>query len=127
MESMRLSGAMIYAKDFSRMLAFYRDVLRMQPVEQTPGDAWVEFDTGSARLALHAIPAQIAAGIAISSPPHPRETNPVKLSFAVEDVAVECKRLESLGVTIVRRPWGSYDGIDPEGNLFAIVSLTPTY
>ena len=122
---MRLAGAMIYAKDFPRMQAFYRDVLQLKPLVET--DTWVEFDTGCARLALHAIPTQIASGIELSSPPQPRDTNPVKLSFAVEDAGVECNRLESLGVTILRRPWGSYDGVDPEGNVFAIVSLTPSY
>jgi hypothetical protein len=35
----------------------------------------------------------------------------MKLSFEVDDVASERKRLESLGVSIVQRPWGSYDGI----------------
>src|SRR5580692_6573465 len=107
---MRFTGAIIYAKDFSRMLTFYRDVLQLKPIAETATDTWAEFGGG---LALHAIPAQIATGIHISSPPQPRETNPVKLSFAVEDVAVECQRLESLEVTIVRRPWGAYDGIDP--------------
>ena len=127
MDDMRFSGAMIYARDFSKMQAFYRDVLQLKPMEETATDTWVEFDTGSTRLALHAIPVQIADGIEISLPPQPRETNPVKLSFAVEDIAFENKRLESLGVTVVRRPWGSYDAMDPEGNIFAIVSHTPRH
>ena len=50
--------------------------------------------------------------------------NPVKLSFEVEDVASEVKRLEGLGVTIVRRPWGSHEAIDPEGNIFGIYSAS---
>jgi len=41
----------------------------------------------------------------------------------VDDVASERQRLESLGVSIVQRPWGSYDGIDPEGNIFEICSV----
>ena len=30
--------------------------------------------------------------------------------------AAECRRLAALGVSIIKRPWGAYDGIDPEGN-----------
>jgi len=48
----------------------------------------------------------------------------VKLSFEVEDVVSECQRLERLGVTVVQRPWGAYDGIDPEGNVFWIYSAS---
>jgi predicted enzyme related to lactoylglutathione lyase len=46
----------------------------------------------------------------------------VKLSFEVEDVVSEIERLEALGVTIIKRPWGAYDGVDPEGNVFGICS-----
>lgn len=41
----------------------------------------------------------------------------------MDDVASKRRRLESLGVPIVQRPWGSYDGIDPEGNIFGIYSV----
>jgi hypothetical protein len=72
---------------------------------------------------LHAIPPEIAADqIEILSPPRQRDNNPVKLMFEVEDVVSERKRLEALGVTILERPWGSCDGIDPEGNVFQIYS-----
>ena len=29
-------------------------------------------------------------------------------------------RLELVGATMVQRPWGAWDGIDPEGNVFGI-------
>ena len=111
---------MIYVKDLHRMAAFYGGTLGLKPIEETRMENWVEFEAGAARFSLHAIPAGIANQIEIASPPSPRETNPVKLSFEVDDVASECRRLESLGVPIIRRPWGSYDGIDPEGNIFGI-------
>jgi catechol 2,3-dioxygenase-like lactoylglutathione lyase family enzyme len=119
---MRLSHAMIYVKDLPRMVAFYTGTLGLKPIEETRLDNWVEFETGGARFSLHAIPAQIAAGIEISSPPKPRETSPVKLFFEVDDVAAERRKLEALGVQIIERPWGGCDGVDPEGNIFEIDS-----
>jgi catechol 2,3-dioxygenase-like lactoylglutathione lyase family enzyme len=119
---MRLNRAMIYVKDLRRMAAFYGDTLGLISIDETCMDNWVEFDAGGVRFALHAIPAHIADQIEISSPPQPREKNPIKLSFEVDDVAAERKRLAALGVTIVQRPWGACDGIDPEGNIFGIYS-----
>lgn len=118
---MRLSGAMLYVKDLPLMTAFYEETLGLKPIPETRMENWVEFDAG-ASFALHAIPAEIAKHIEISSPPRPREKNPVKLTFEVADVASERERLQSLGVPVVERPWGSYDGIDPEGNIFGIRS-----
>ena len=113
---------MIYVKDLDRMAAFYGNTLGLKPIEETRMENWVEFEAGTTKFALHAIPSEIAGQIEISSPPRPRAGNPVKLSFEVDDVASERQRLESLGVPIVERPWGSYDGIDPEGNIFGIYS-----
>jgi catechol 2,3-dioxygenase-like lactoylglutathione lyase family enzyme len=114
---------MIYVKDLDRMAAFYTNTLGLKPIEDTRMENWVEFEAGATKFALHAIPSEIADQIAISVPPRPREKNPIKLSFEVDDAASERQRLESLGVSIVQRPWGSYDGIDPEGNIFGICSV----
>ena len=119
---MRLNGAMIYVKDLNRMAAFYENALCLKPVDATRMENWIEFETGTTKFALHAIPPEIADQIEISSPPRPREKSAVKLSFEVDDIASELRRLESLGVTVVQRPWGAYDGIDPEGNVFRIDS-----
>ena len=118
---MRLHRAMIYVKDFARMKEFYREMLGSEPVNEKWTDSWAEFDAGGTRFALHAIPSEIASQIQISSPPKAREQDPVKLVFEVEDVERERGRLESLGIKMVQRPWGSWDGIDPEGNIFGIV------
>jgi catechol 2,3-dioxygenase-like lactoylglutathione lyase family enzyme len=118
--NMRLNRAMIYVKDLNLMAAFYANTLGLKPVEETRTQNWVEFEAGAAKFSLHAIPSEVADRIQISSPPIPREKNPVKLSFEVDDVVSVRKRLESLGVTILQRPWGSLDGIDPEGNVFGI-------
>ena len=117
---MQLNRAMIFVKDLDRMAAFYTSVLGLKPIEETRLGNWVEFDAGPTRFALHAIPAEIAERIEIASPPRPRETSSIKLSFEVADVTRERERLESLGVLVIERPWGAYDGVDPEGNVFGI-------
>jgi catechol 2,3-dioxygenase-like lactoylglutathione lyase family enzyme len=119
---MHLNLAMIYVKDIDRMAAFYGNTLGLKRIETTRMEDWVEFEAGAIRFALHAVPPEIADQIDISSPPRPREENPIKLSLEVADIALECQRLKSLGVPIVKRPWGSYDWVDPEGNIFAICS-----
>lgn len=112
---------MIYVKDFPRMKGFYAEMLGASPINEKWTDIWAEFDLGGSRFALHAIPPEIARGIEIASPPKARENDSVKLVFEVEDVEAERRRLESLGIQTVQRPWGSWDGIDPEGNVFGIV------
>jgi predicted enzyme related to lactoylglutathione lyase len=118
---MQLRGAMIFVKDLNRMVDFYANTIGFKAVDQTRMETWVEFESGAARFSLHAIPSEIAEGIVIASPPKPRETGAVKLSLAVDDVDSEVRRLRALGVQIIERPWGSYDVVDPEGN---VVGLT---
>ncbi len=113
---------MLFVKDLDRMVAFYAGTLGLKPIEETRLDNWVEFDSGGARFSLHAIPAEIANQIEISSPPKPRETGAVKLSFETGDAASERRRLAALGVTFIKRPWGAYEGVDPEGNIFGLYS-----
>lgn len=104
------------------MLAFYRDALGLCEVEGTAAPGWVELGEGGARFALHAIPEAIASTIAIADPPEAREDTPIKLVFRVPDLAGERERLIARGVPMGEsRPWGSCDGIDPEGNVFQIV------
>lgn len=117
---MQLQCAMLFVKNVPLMATFYEDVLGLKPIGETRTDTWVEFETGSARFALHAIPPELAGQIEISSPPRAREKNPVKLIFAVSDVERERARIEALGVTTLIRPWGACDAVDPEGNVFGI-------
>ena len=119
MEPMRLACAMIYVNDFPRMRDFCSEMLGGKPINKEWTDSWAEFDAGGARFALHAIPAEIAQEIEISSPPKPRERDPIKLIFRVDDVRSERARLESLGITILNRPWQnpaeSCEGIGSRG------------
>lgn len=119
---MALHGAMLFVKDFERMTAFYADVLGMKAVAGTRLDNWVEFESQGARFSLHAIPAEIAAGMSIASPPVPREQSAAKLTFAVADVDGTLARIEAMGLPLLRRPWGEVEATDPEGNVFALGS-----
>lgn len=115
---------MLYVKDLPRMASFYAGTLGLKAIESTRTESWLEFESG---FALHAIPPHIAAEIEITTPPEVREESPMKVFFAVPDVASERRRLESLGVTIVQRPWSTpsdptFDAIDPEGNVFTLCS-----
>jgi catechol 2,3-dioxygenase-like lactoylglutathione lyase family enzyme len=118
---MRMERAMLFVKDLAGMTAFYRDVIGFRPIDETARDDWIEFDAGGGTpFALHAIPAHIANTISISSPPVARESQNCKLIFAADDPDRERARLEAAGVTILRRPWGGWDAVDPEGNVFGI-------
>lgn len=109
------------------MKEFYRQMLGAQPVNTEWTDTWALFDADGTRFALHAIPAEHARNVEISSPPKPRETSPVKLIFAVDNVPAERNRLEAMGATMLQRPWQDADeeceGVDPEGNVFRISAV----
>ncbi len=116
---------MLYVKSLPEMEKFYSGVLSLSPLAESRGDSWLEFDTGSTTFALHAIPAHIADQIDITSPPELREETPFKLLLEADDLEAELTRLRTLGVYLVQRPWGTWDGVDPEGNIFGIVPSRP--
>ena len=117
---MRLDGAMLFVKDLNRMTAFYRDVLGLQPIEETRLEDWVEFIGDGVRFSLHAIPSAIATGIRFDSPPRPREQSSAKFTFAVRSVDATLAKIEGMGLPLLRRPWGDTEAVDPEGNVFAV-------
>ena len=123
---MRLSYAMLYVKDFKGMKQFYADMLCVEPTSQAASDDWATFEINDIRLALHAIPAAIAANIEITSPPVFRENQAFKMIFEVTDVERERERLESLGASTHRHNWQkareACDMVDPEGNIFQLRS-----
>ena len=118
---MRLGGAILFVRDLPRMATFYASVLGLQPIHETRTDDWIEFDAGHTRFSLHAIPVAAMGDCAPpASPTRARETNPIRLDFAVADVDSERTRLEALGVPILIRPWGACDIVDPEGNVLGL-------
>ncbi len=105
------------------MTAFYRDALGLAPLPERAQPGWVELDAGGVTVALHAIPEAIAASIAVGDPPLARESAPIKLVFAVDDVAAARARLAASGAVMGDvRSWGACDGVDPEGNVFQIAA-----
>jgi len=117
---MQLHGAMLFVKDLPRMAGFYRDAVGLRPIEETRLPDWVEFH-GDSQFSLHAMPAAIAAGISIDSPPRVREQGGTKLTFAVADVEVTLASIEAMGLPLLHRPWGGVEAVDPEGNVFALI------
>lgn len=120
--SVELRRAILFVKDMDRMAAFYGKTLGLERIPEGGGAEWLEYDAGGARLALHAIPAEIASGIVVSDPPRRRSEAPIKLVFSVGDLVAERQRLVACGVSMSEvQPWGGCDGIDPEGNVFQLV------
>ena len=106
------------------MTAFYSDVLGLTPNQETRLENWIEFSDGSSRFSLHAIPVAVASGIQIESPPTPREQEGTKLTFAVRVVDATLKRIEGMGLPLLRRPWGGTEACDPEGNVLALCAAS---
>ena len=113
---------MLFVKDLGRMTAFYTEALDLKPNEDTRLENWIEFT--ESRFSLHAIPAAVAAGIQIDTPPQPRDQTPAKLTFAVQDVAATLAKIEAMGLPLLRRPWGGIEVCDPEGNVLALCAST---
>jgi len=110
------------------MTDFYHEALGLPLVPGPADPSWVELDAGGSLLSLHAIPPRIARQITITTPPRAREETPFKLVFEVDDVAAMRRQLGSRGGTMFEpRAAGSgtmssCDGLDPEGNVFQIVT-----
>jgi len=81
---MKLDFVILLARDLEPLLAFYKEAVGFRACAEYA--EWVEFDTGSARLALH------KAG------PDDPETRGVGLFFTVDDVDALVRRLEAQGL-----------------------------
>ena len=120
-----LVGAVLYAKDLRRLVDFYASVVGSEPRTVEPGYATLA--SGPSHFVIVRIPKRIADTIAIAAPPEPREDTPLKLVFAVDDIAQARERAAALGgaVNAVEREWEfegatMCDGHDPEGNVFQL-------
>ena len=101
------------------LIAFYRDVVGL-PTDPDLGD-WA-FKVGGAHLVIDG-----------HSEVHGRAKEPQRylINFTVDDLAAEQQRLESQGVTFIRRAgreeWGGIIStfLDPDGNYCQIIEYKP--
>jgi catechol 2,3-dioxygenase-like lactoylglutathione lyase family enzyme len=121
---MKLQTAIVFAKDLAALTRFYRDGLGLAVIAADATDTWVPLDAGGAILGLHAIPAAIAAEIAIAAPPVARADTPIKLVFEVDDLEAARAHLIGHGAVMQAPRWGGCDGCDPEGNVFRIATAS---
>mgnify|MGYP000901156452 FL=1 len=119
---MKLGTVMIFVRDLPRMREFYERDLGLEAVPESAQPGWIELDAGLARLGLHQIPEHVLAELGAEDA-SPREDQPVKLIFRVADVPAERARLVARGVPMRETaPWGTCDGVDPEGNIFQLAT-----
>ena len=125
MSAPNVTGAVIYAKDLSRVIAFYRDVAGLPVTHAETDYAILEAETF--QLVVHAIPAGIAASIHVASPPVRREEAAVKLIFPVPsiDASRALAALHGGALNPPEREWQFRDrricdGHDPEGNVIQL-------
>ena len=121
------AGVLIYAKDLNRLSRFYQTLLSMRVLKTS--DELRVIASEDSQLLIHAIPPHIAATIAITTPPEPREEQAIKPFFTVSDLA----GAEAVAVALGGFLFGPvYDGpgfkvrngCDPEGNIFQLREST---
>ncbi|MFY3383176.1 VOC family protein [Paracidovorax sp. MALMAid1276] len=122
MSTMPLSGAVVFAKDIRRVAAFYEHLCALVVVHAERDH--IVLESGTVQLVVHAIPPAIARTIQIAEPPVVREQTPIKLFFAVPDLAQARALALQWGGEIApaAREWEARgfracDGHDPEGNV----------
>jgi catechol 2,3-dioxygenase-like lactoylglutathione lyase family enzyme len=117
---------MMFAKDVEVMRRFYAEGLGLVEDTDATTDGFVVLTGPGTRIALHAVPAHIAARITIDDPPAPRSGSAIKLLFATVDVAATRDRLARLGAQMFETLTDdAVDGADPEGNVFRICAAGP--
>ena len=125
MSTMPPSGAVVFAKDITRLAAFYEQLCGLTVVHAESDH--IVLESGAVQIVVHAIPKRIARTITITQPPVVREETPIKLFFAVPDLAQARLRAAELGGQIApagkeweARGFRACDGHDPEGNVIQL-------
>jgi predicted enzyme related to lactoylglutathione lyase len=111
----QFSGASIWSEDLNNLLPFYRDVLGLKVVNESPGFVVLGEDgQDSATL-----------GLGTHSEVHGHNSDPARhmVAFTSDDLVADWKRLKDAGVEFIEDPtdYGGDMSIatlkDPEGNL----------
>jgi hypothetical protein len=121
-------GAVLFAKNVSRVAKFYVGVAGLSATH-SDGDVTV-LESGSQQLVIHRVPDRIAKTIEISSPPKLRENAVAKLIFPVTSIAEARRTAGALGGELKpknkefeARGFRACDGHDPEGNVIQFREL----
>ena len=116
------SGAVLYAKEVGRVVAFYSAVAGLQA--EGGDDDHVVLESPHSQLVVLRIPNEIASSIEITVPPARRTRTPVKLVFFVPSIAAARASAEAYGGAVNSKDteWSFQgftvcDGYDPEGNV----------
>ena len=113
---MKVEGVtyMLMAQDMDRAVAFYRDVIGLEPRFSSP--MWSELTFGDAIVAMH------GGGSA--------ELRSTGLSFQVEDLSSAVREIERGGGRVTREPEDRpgepirlAEVVDTEGNAFALTEM----
>jgi len=119
------AAAVIYAKDVSRLSAFYEGVAGLAIMHAEAGYASLE--SASLQLFIVAMNPDIASRVQIARPPVPRENTALKFIFPVVDIAAARQLATEAGGMLkpASAEWefNGYrhcDGHDPEGNVFQL-------
>ncbi len=118
------SGLFAYAKDLPRLAAFYESLLGFARIHAGE-DLVVLEESQGLQFVLHAIPAFIAEGIEIQSPPVPRDRAALKFFFTVPSLDAAAAPASALGGSVLRERWQgdgfvACNAVDPEGNIFQL-------
>jgi len=112
--SIDFNHAMVYVQDVPRSLAFYRDGLGLELIEELEGYARLRSPNGSGTLGLHILSEEKT----MMNP----TTEGIRLYFEAEDVDAVCARLANKGYAIDQppkdMPWGWRHAYlkDPDGH-----------
>jgi predicted enzyme related to lactoylglutathione lyase len=121
------AGLFVYAKDAERLATFYASVAGMVRLHAT--DELIVLDSADIQLLVHRIPAAIAAGIEITSPPQRREDTALKFFFTVPSIEAAKATATRLGGDVSGERWNGpgfvvCNAYDPEGNIFQVRETT---
>jgi predicted enzyme related to lactoylglutathione lyase len=116
------SGAVLYAKNLTRIAAFYQAVAGLSVEHAKAG--YVALVSPSFQLVVLKMPEHIAASVVIENPPERRTDTPIKLVFPIASIATARTIAPQHGGELFApdREWEFQeaivcDGVDPEGNV----------
>src|SRR6185436_4715434 len=101
--------------DMSQSVAFYRDVLGMQPTYETPH--WSQFDVGGVALGLHPVSGDLKVNSEVG----------VRICFYTDDIEGTLAEITSKGAVVLKKEDQGYGILseieDPDGYRIQICQL----